>query len=65
LIENISQSTFEQASSAGDVAQSIQRILLVTEQTTRGTQQTASAIKQLTELAEQLKSYVARFRVSN
>jgi twitching motility protein PilJ len=50
--------------SAGTVAQSIQRILLVTEQTSDGTQQTAGSIVQLAELARELKSSVSRFRVS-
>jgi twitching motility protein PilJ len=64
LIENIASSTSEQADSAGSVAQSIQRILLVTEQTSDGTQQTATSIRQLSELAQELKSSVTRFKVS-
>ena len=50
--------------SAEAVAQSIQRILLVTEQTSEGTQQTAGSILQLAELARELKNSVARFRVA-
>lgn len=64
LIETISRNTAEQAHSAGGVAQNIQHILEVTEQTTEGTQQTASSIRELTALAEQLKNSVARFRVA-
>ena len=52
-----------QAASAGTVAQSIQRILLVTEQTGEGTQQTAGSIRQLSELAQELKGSVSRFKV--
>ncbi|RPH45523.1 MAG: methyl-accepting chemotaxis protein [Burkholderiales bacterium] len=63
LIEDISRTTSDQASSAGTVAHSIQRILLVTEQTSEGTQQTAGSILQLAELARELKNSVSRFRV--
>ena len=54
---------FSTAESAESVAQSIQRILLVTEQTSEGTQQTAGSILQLSELAGELKNSVSRFRV--
>jgi twitching motility protein PilJ len=64
LIEDISRTTSNQASSAGTVAHSIQRILLVTEQTSEGTQQTAGSILQLAELARELKNSVSRFRVT-
>ncbi len=64
LIEDFSASTSRQASSAGNVAQSIQRILLVTEQTSEGTLHTAGSIRQLSELALELKSSVARFKVA-
>jgi twitching motility protein PilJ len=64
MIQAISGTTSEQAASAGTVAHSIQRILLVTEQTSRGTQQTAGSIVQLAELAQELKNSVSRFKVS-
>jgi len=64
LIEGFSATTSEQAASAGTVAQSIQRILLVTEQTSEGTLQTAGSIRQLSELAQELKSSVSRFKVA-
>ena len=63
LIEDFSTTTSKQATSAGTVAQSIQRILLVTEQTSEGTQQAAGSIRQLSELASELKSSVSRFKV--
>ncbi len=63
LIEDISTTTSKQAASAGTVAQSIQRILLVTEQTSEGTQQAAGSVRQLSELASELKSSVSRFKV--
>jgi twitching motility protein PilJ len=64
LIERIAQTTSEQASSAGGVAVSIERILAVTEQTSQGTRQTAQSIGQLATLARELKASVARFRVA-
>jgi twitching motility protein PilJ len=64
LIQDFSRTTSQQAASAGGVAHSIQRILLVTEQTSEGTQQTAGSIVQLAELAGELKNSVSRFRVS-
>ena len=64
LIEDFSDTTSRQAASAGTVAQSIQRILLVTEQTSEGTLQTAGSIRQLSELAQELKSSVSRFKVA-
>lgn len=64
LIEGISETTSQQAVSASGVAQNIERILKVTEQTTEGTQLTANSIRQLADLAQELKNSVARFRVS-
>ncbi len=64
LIERIAGSTTEQATSAGGVAQSIEHILTVTEQTSQGTRQAAQSIGQLATLARELKASVARFRVT-
>lgn len=64
LIERIATTTSEQASSAGGVAVSMERILSVTEQTSQGTRQTAQSIGQLATLARELKASVARFRVA-
>ena len=64
LIMRISRTTRStRPSRPKPVAQSIQRILLVTEQTSEGTQQTAGSILQLSELAGELKNSVSRFRV--
>ena len=63
LIERIAVTTNDQANSAGGVAQSIERILSVSEQTSQGTRQTAQSIGQLATLARELQSSVARFRV--
>jgi twitching motility protein PilJ len=64
LIQGISFATELQATSANGVAQNIQHILSVTEQTQDGTQQTATSIRQLTLLAQELKNSVSRFRVA-
>ena len=64
LIENIASATRQQADSATKVARNMQEILLVTGQTTAGTQQTATAIGELAGLATELKGSVAGFKVS-
>jgi len=64
LIQGISHSTEQQATSANGVAQNIQHILTITEQTQDGTQQTAHSIRELSGLAQELKNSVSRFRVS-
>lgn len=64
LIQGISAATEQQASSANGVAQNIEHILAVTEQTQQGTQQTANSIRELSQLADELKNSVARFRVA-
>ncbi|MBI4989269.1 MAG: type IV pili methyl-accepting chemotaxis transducer N-terminal domain-containing protein [Rhodocyclales bacterium] len=63
LIESISSSTQQQAETATRVAQNMQGILRVTEQTTVGTKQTAVSIGQLAELAVELKGSVSGFKV--
>ncbi|WP_300450553.1 methyl-accepting chemotaxis protein [Accumulibacter sp.] len=64
LIENIAVATRQQADSATQVARKMQEILLVTGQTTAGTQKTATAIGELAALATELKGSVAGFKVS-
>jgi twitching motility protein PilJ len=63
LIANISDATREQADSATGVAGKMQDILHVTEQTTAGTQKTATAVGELAGLATELKGSVAGFKV--
>ncbi|RYE91097.1 MAG: methyl-accepting chemotaxis protein, partial [Oxalobacteraceae bacterium] len=64
LIEGISVATGQQATSANGVAHNMQHILAVNEHTQGGTQQTAQSIRQLAELAQELKNSVSRFRVA-
>ncbi|WP_374336190.1 methyl-accepting chemotaxis protein [Methyloversatilis sp.] len=63
LIETISSSAQVQAEQATRVAQGMQGILRITEQTTVGTKQTAVSIGQLADLAAELKGSVAGFKV--
>ncbi len=64
LIENISTTTSQQAQSAGTVAQNIQGILKINEQTAVGTKQTADSVRQLASLAQELKESVSGFKVA-
>lgn len=64
LIQGISYATGQQATSANGVAHNMQHILQVTQQTQEGTQQTATSVRKLTSLAQELKNSVSRFRVS-
>ncbi len=63
LIEQISSDTQAQAATAVRVAEIMKDILSITEQTTRGTQQTAVSIGQLADLAVELKGSVSGFKV--
>ncbi|MCB1959472.1 MAG: type IV pili methyl-accepting chemotaxis transducer N-terminal domain-containing protein [Rhodocyclaceae bacterium] len=63
LIEQISTDTQRQAASATQVAESMRGIQAITEQTTRGTQQTAVSIGELADLAVELKGSVSGFKV--
>jgi twitching motility protein PilJ len=63
LIEQISRSTSAQAEATNQVAQNMQEILDITRQTTRGTQQTAGSIRDLSAVAQELKSSVAGFKL--
>lgn len=63
LIEQISTDIQQQASTAGRVANTMKDILAITEQTTRGTEQTAVSIGELSDLAVELKGSVSGFRV--
>ena len=64
LIEAISRSTSSQATSAGQMASSMEHILAVNQEASDGTRRTATSIQQLSALALELKSSVARFKVN-
>lgn len=63
LIQKISADTQAQAASANKVARNMQDILEINRQTTAGTQQTASSIKELADVASDLKASVSGFKL--
>ena len=64
LIAGISGSAAQQASVADAVTRNIDSILTVTEHTRHGTQQTASSVQELAELAKALERAIERFRIA-
>lgn len=64
LIEAISQQTEREAGMANDVAGNIQHIFAVTEQTAEGTRNTATQVRELSKMAQELRQSVARFRIA-
>ncbi|MET3373772.1 twitching motility protein PilJ [Variovorax boronicumulans] len=64
LIEQISQSASREADSANVVAANIQHIFAVTEQTGEGTRTTAQQVRELSQMAEELRRSVARFKIA-
>jgi twitching motility protein PilJ len=64
LIEQISSSTSREAELANEVADNIQHIFAVTEQTGEGTRTTAQQVRELSHMAEELRQSVARFKIA-
>jgi twitching motility protein PilJ len=64
LIEQISQAASAEATSANVVAGNIQHIFAVTEQTGEGTRSTATQVRELAQMAEELRQSVARFKIA-
>ncbi|ODS69402.1 MAG: chemotaxis protein [Acidovorax sp. SCN 68-22] len=64
LIEQISSSTSREAGLANEVADNIQHIFAVTEQTGEGTRTTAQQVRELSTMAEELRQSVARFKIA-
>ncbi len=64
LIEEISQSASREADSANVVAGNIQHIFAVTEQTGEGTRSTATQVRDLSRMAEELRQSVSRFKIA-
>jgi len=64
LIEQISSATSREAEKANVVADNIQHIFAVTEQTGQGTRSTAQQVRELSHMAEELRQSVARFKIS-
>ena len=64
LIVAISTQASSEAEHANIVAENIQHIFAVTEQTGEGTRSTAQMVRELSRTAEELRQSVARFKVS-
>ena len=64
LIEQISSSTSREAVLANEVADNIQHIFVVTEQTGEGTRTTAQQVRELSHMAVELRQSVARFKIA-
>ncbi|WP_050872436.1 methyl-accepting chemotaxis protein [Comamonas testosteroni] len=64
LIEQISHSTSREANMANGVAENIQHIFAVTEQTGEGTRTTAQQVRELSHMAEELRQSVSRFKIA-
>ncbi|GAB3366305.1 methyl-accepting chemotaxis protein [Giesbergeria giesbergeri] len=64
LIEQISSATSSEATLANEVAENIQHIFAVTEQTGEGTRTTAQQVRELSHMAEELRQSVARFKIA-
>ncbi|BFO54095.1 MULTISPECIES: methyl-accepting chemotaxis protein [Comamonadaceae] len=64
LIEQISSSASREAELANGVADNIQHIFAVTEQTGEGTRTTAQQVRELSHMAEELRQSVARFKIA-
>ena len=64
LIEQISSSASREAELANGVADNIQHIFAVTEQTGEGTRATAQQVRELSRMADELRQSVARFKIA-
>ncbi|MEY2801723.1 MAG: putative twitching motility protein methyl-accepting chemotaxis protein [Pseudomonadota bacterium] len=64
LIEQIAQSAAREAQAANGVAGNIQHIFTVTEQTGEGTRSTATQVRELSRIADELRQSVERFKIA-
>jgi twitching motility protein PilJ len=64
LIQHISNSTAKEATLANVVAGNIQNIFAVTEQTSEGTKATATQVRELSRMADELNQSVSRFKIA-
>jgi twitching motility protein PilJ len=64
LIEQISKATSAEAASANLVANNIQHIFAVTEQTGEGTRATSQQVRELSKMATELRESVSRFKIA-
>ena len=64
LIEQIALSAAREAELAGETAGSIQHIFAVTEQTGEGTRSTVQQVRELAQVASELRRSVERFKIA-
>jgi twitching motility protein PilJ len=64
LIEQISAAASKEANQANEVASNIQHIFAVTEQTGESTRSTATQVRDLARMADELRQSVARFKIA-
>jgi twitching motility protein PilJ len=64
LIEQISSAASKEATLANVVAENIQHIFAVTEQTGEGTRVTSTQVRELSKMAEELRQSVSRFKIA-
>jgi twitching motility protein PilJ len=64
LIQAISTDADREAQSANEVANNIQHIFAVTEQTGEGTRATVQQVRELSRMAEELRASVSRFKIA-
>ena len=64
LVEQISDTALHEATLANQVAESIQHIFVVTEQTSEGTRSTTQQVQELSQVAEELHQSIARFKIA-
>jgi len=64
LIEQISSASAREAELASGVADNMQHIFAVTEQTSEGTRATAQRVRELSQVAEELRLSVSRFKIA-
>ncbi|MFM2276507.1 MAG: hypothetical protein RL211_2379 [Pseudomonadota bacterium] len=64
LIEQISSSASREAGLANVLASNIQHIFAVTEQTGEGTRSTATQVRELSRMADELRQSVSRFKIA-
>ena len=63
IIENISDAARQQAASAGKISNTMKSIQEITSQTTEGTQTTASEVRNLSSMTNELRSSVTSFKL--
>jgi twitching motility protein PilJ len=63
-IQQVSVAASNEAGQANEVASNIQHIFVVTEQTGEGTRTTASQVRDLARMADELRQSVARFKIA-